>query len=377
MKSLLFIFILTFTFSFLTCLRDAQAQEIFRLGRSIRSAGMGNVHIPLATGTEALFYNPASLAKNPGLNFNFLTLGLGLNGLEAIDLITAGSSITSPSEYNQFFGKKVWLEAEGHLGITVPNFGVGYLTEYHATFELHNPGFPKFQTYFNNDNVTALGGGFSLGNKSFFGFTLKKIDRWGGDIVDLDLSTIANANSLASIGDNFANKGQGYGIDMAIMKEIEAPTSPTVSLVWQDVGNTAFQKTGGTTEPPHIAQNVSVGLGGGFDLPGLDWAYGIEANHLLETDIQAGKKIHLGTELSLPIIDLRAGINQGYMTYGIGINLLVFRIDAATYTEELGAYTGQSGQNRWLIGLSMDMSFDANFTLSDNDGKKRKLKRRR
>jgi hypothetical protein len=98
---------------------------------------------------------------------------------------------------------------------------------------------------------------------------------------------------------------------------------------------------------------------------------------LLETDIQAGKKIHLGTELSLPIIDLRAGINQGYMTYGIGINLLVFRIDAATYTEELGAYTGQSGQNRWLIGLSMDMSFDANFTLSDNDGKKRKLKRRR
>lgn len=377
MKFNFFILILFFCFCILST--ESQAQEVFRQGRSVRATGMGGVIIPFAKGTEAIFYNPANLAKNGSLDFNFANVGLGLNGLDAINLIQASSSITNPASYNQFFGKQLWFEGEGHLGITVPNFGVGYLTEYHASLQLHNPGTPKFQTYFLNDAVTGIGFGGHLGPKTTMGMTLKKIDRWGGDTVDIGLTVISGSSSLSTIGDNFANKGNGYGIDLGFTQEFDLPTSPSISFTWKDIGNTAFVMSGGTAAPPHIDQNMSVGLGGGFDLPGLDWAYGLEMNNLNDSSIQPGKKIHLGTELSLPIIDLRAGLSQGYMTYGLGINLFILELDLASYTEELGSYPGQTAQNRWLLSLNLDISFDANFSFSadNNSGKRRKLKKRR
>lgn len=355
----------------------AQAQNLFEIGRSIRSAGMGGMFIPVATGVDAIFYNPAALGKGSGLNIELVNLEAGINGQEALDLIETGSSITNPSDYNQFFGKKVWFETMGRAGVTLPYMGIGFQSGTQVSMELHNPGFPQFQTYFHNDTVIALGGALSLGNRSYFGLTVKQVQRWGAETIDLGLSTIANANSLSSIGDNFQNKGRGYGIDLALMKEFDGPTTPTIALTLQDAGNTSFLKTDGASAPPAITQNLSFGAGGSVDLPGLDWVYGFEMRHLLESEVQIGKKLHIGTEVSLPLIDLRAGLGQGYTSYGVGMNFLIFRLDAASYTEELGIYPGQTGQHRILVGLSIDLSFDANFNFVDNNGKRRKLKQRR
>lgn len=347
------------------------------MGRNIRASGMGGINIPIVSGVDAVFYNPAALAKGTGVYIELMDIALGVNGQEAIDLAQTGSSITNPSDYNQFFGKKIWVEGQGLAGVTLPYLGVGFLSQTRISLELHNPGFPQFQTYFHSDTVVAFGGAVNLGNKTYLGATLKQVQRWGAETIDLGLTTIANANSLSSIGDNFQNKGKGYGIDMAIMKDFDALTNPTVALTWQDIGNTSFVKTDGASAPPAIQQNLSFGAGGNVDLPGLDWAYGFEMRHLLEPEIQIGKKIHLGTEVSLPIIDLRAGLGQGYKSFGLGANFLIFRLDAATYTEELGVYPGQTGQDRFLVGISIDLGFDANFNFVDNNGKRRKLKQRR
>lgn len=356
---------------------QASTQELFESGRSIRSAGMGGMYIPVATGVDAIFYNPAALGKGFGLNIELMNLDVGINGQEAIDLAQSASSIENPSDYNQFFGKKVWFETEGRAGVTLPRLGVGFLQKANVNLELHNPGFPQFQTYFLNDQVVALAGALNLGNKTYVGMSLKQVRRWGGETIDLGLSTIANANNLNSIGDNFKNRGTAYGVDVAIMKELAGLSSPTVALTLQDVGNTTFQKTDGADAPPSIQQNLNFGVGGMLDLPGLDWTYGFEMRHLMEPDIALGKKIHIGTEISLPFIDLRAGINQGYMSYGVGMNFLIFRLDAATFNEEVGVYPGQTAQQRILLGLTIDMGFDADFNFVDTEGKKRKLKQRR
>jgi hypothetical protein len=193
----------------------------------------------------------------------------------------------------------------------------------------------------------------------------------------LGLSTVVDGADLQSIADQFDDKGVGYGVDIAWLQEIKAPLNPTVTIVWQDVGSTAFTQTAGDSAPVHIDQNLSAGAAIGIDLPGLDWTVGIEGRHLLDADIQLGKKLHVGTELSLPLIDLRAGLNQGYFSYGVGLNFLLFRLDAVSYTEELGVYPGQTADNRYMIGLSIDLGFDANFNFQDNNGKRRKLKQRR
>lgn len=355
----------------------SSAQELKELGYSIRSMGMGGMYVPVASGVGAVFHNPAALGRGTGLTIELMDLKLGVNGQEAIDLYNTGTSINNPSDYNKFFGKKIWFETQGHAGVTLPSMGIGFMSNTQVSMELHNPGYPQFQTYFLNDQIIGLGGAFSLGNKSYLGVTFKQIRRWGGETIDLGLTTIANANNLSSVGDNFKNKGTGYGIDLALMKVLDAPSSPSLSLVLRDVGNTQINKTDGVAAPPSITQNLVFGAGGMLDLPGLDFTYGMEVRHLLDSEVQLGKKVHLGTEVSLPFVDLRAGVGQGYMSYGVGMNFFFFRFDVASYTEELGVYPGQTGQNRYVAGLTIDLSFDANFSFVDSTGHKRKLKQRR
>ncbi|WP_246845124.1 hypothetical protein [Bdellovibrio sp. NC01] len=366
------------TFILLFTAQAAMGQQLYETARSIRSLGMGGMYIPVVNDVDALFYNPAALAKQKGFNFLLADVALGINSDAISDIDTYKDfDPNDPTSYDSLFGKRLYAQGMGKAGFTMPYFGVGYYTNYDVSLELHNPAYPQFKTYFLNDSAFVLGGAVPITENFSVGMNLKRITRWGGEEKDLGLSTIANGTSFDEIGKNFDNKGVGYGIDLALEATLPTPFSPTFALVWQDAGGTAFTKTSGTDAPPMIPQNLSAGFGLGFDLPGIDWTAGIEARHLTDSDVQLGKKIHLGTELSLPLIDVRAGISQGYLSYGVGVNFLIFHLDAVSYTEELGVYPGQTAENRYAVSLSIDLSFDAAFKFTDNDGKRRKLKQRR
>lgn len=356
----------------------AFGQEINQMYRPIRAMGMGGAILTTIQGSEALFTNPAAMGKIEGLDIHLLSLGLGGRTPSTEDLnAVEGINANDPSTYNGLFGRRLYFQGQGSAAIALPYLGFGYYTDYTLSLELHNPGYPEFTTYFRNDSAYYVGGAYPLGPKTFLGLALKRVNRWGGDTQELGLTTVANAGDINSIMNEFDNKGTGYGVDFALMTEADTPLNPTLTVVWKDIGSTAFEKTSGTDAPSHIPQNLAAGVSLGFDLPGLDWVLALEGQHLLDSDIQIGKKLHLGTEISLPFLDLRAGVNQGYFSYGAGVDFFIFRIDAASYTEELGVYPGQAADNRIMVGLSIDLSFDANFKFTDNNGKKRKLKQRR
>ncbi|MHB9029258.1 MAG: hypothetical protein ACYC9O_10850 [Candidatus Latescibacterota bacterium] len=54
----------------------------------------------------------------------------------------------------------------------------------------------------------------------------------------------------------------------------------------------------------------------------------------------AFRKIHFGGELDLGVIELRAGINSGYPTAGVGLDFRVLHIDAAYFSDELSNSPG-------------------------------------
>ena len=365
-------------FLFLTT-QAVHAQEIYETARSIRSLGMGGMYIPIVKDTDALFYNPAALGRLEGLNIQLINIGVGVSSLDSETLETISNIDTNdPSTFNDLFGERIWAGGTGKAAVALPYIGVGYVTDVQTSLELHNPGFPEFDTYFLHDTTMVLGGAIPIGPGAYLGMNFKYTARQGGTRKDLGLSTVVDGATLEDIADQFNDTGVGYGVDIAWLQEIKIPMlNPTLTVVWQDVGGTAFTQTGGDAAPVHSPQNLSAGAAIGFDLPGLDWTVGIEGRHLLDTDIQLGKKLHVGTEISLPFIDLRAGLNQGYLSYGVGLNFLLFRIDAVSYSEELGVYPGQTADNRYMIGLSIDLGFDANFNFQDNNGKRRKLKQRR
>ncbi|UYL08806.1 hypothetical protein B9G69_017320 [Bdellovibrio sp. SKB1291214] len=358
---------------------NAVAQSLSEFARNARALGMGGTYIPFVNGADAVFYNPAALGKVEGLDIKAAEVGVSLNSLSKEDIDELQNfDPNDPNTYSGLYGKRVWLQATGKTAIAVGNFAIGYLNDNEVSLELHNPTYPQFETYFRQDVGYYLGYAFNVAPGTYMGVAAKRVDRWGGIKQELSLTDVSNASSMSDIGDRFDDKGQAYGIDMAIATTVDLPLlKPTIALVWQDVGNTAFRKTAGDDAPPHITQDLSFGAGVNLDLPGLDVAFGGEVRHLMESDIETGKKLHLGAEVSLPVFDLRAGYSQGYLSYGVGVNLFILHIDAVSYTEELGAYPGQTADNRYMISLGIDLSFDADFKFTDNQGKRRKLKQRR
>lgn len=353
---------------------SAHASEVTETFGNVRSLGMGGINMSIVRDSTAVFYNPAALSRIPGFNWHVMNVEAGANG---VDLYNEFKDLDTknPASYNKLYGKHIWLRGGGKTSVGIPNFAVGAFSDSHAQLELHNPAFPQFATEFNSDYGMTVGAAVPLLPGVYGGMALKKISRWGGS-KDIDLGTIASGK-VDAIADQFQDKGNGYGVDLAAMTTLPMPFSPSFSVVWQDVGSTAFNMSAGTQAPPRIHDNLSVGVSTLMDLPGLDWTSGFEYRHITESQYPLAEKLHLGTEISLPLIDLRAGFSQGYSSYGLGFSFLFLTFDVASYTEERGAYAGQTPENRIQAGLSIDLSFDADFSLTDSSGKKRKLKQRR
>ena len=67
--------------------------------------------------------------------------------------------------------------------------------------------------------------------------------------------------------------------------------------------------------------------------------------------------LHAGADLRfLSLVDLRAGFNQGYFTFGAGIKLLFAQLDAAYFTRP-GSLTGSGAAPNTGLATSLSISF--------------------
>ena len=96
--------------------------------------------------------------------------------------------------------------------------------------------------------------------------------------------------------------------------------------------------------------------------------------YALNSDIDDGRKLNAGLEISLPLLDLRGGVHQGYLTYGVGLNLGLFKINAASYGVELGAKAGQSEDRRFSANVIFEFGYD--FLGGRNENRNRSRGRR-
>jgi hypothetical protein len=64
--------------------------------------------------------------------------------------------------------------------------------------------------------------------------------------------------------------------------------------------------------------------------------------------------LHAGVELTLlRFFSLRAGLNQGYLTFGGGLKLFFLDLNAAVFTRELGAHLGDIPNAGATIDLAL------------------------
>lgn len=112
------------------------------------------------------------------------------------------------------------------------------------------------------------------------------------------------------------------------------------------------------TDPYILAPVISAGAGLRFKLGFIAPSLYVEADNPLavfeDGFDSAWNNLHAGAEIKLlNSIALRAGLNKGYVSLGAGIDLFIFEVDAALFTEEMGANPGDFGRT----GIAIQAAF--------------------
>ncbi len=361
---------------------NSHSAEFYEQFQNTRQLGMGGVYVFHEHDGSSFLQNPAYTCFVKGFNWSIAGADIGVGDLTNYEFMKAkieSGDTPTGATLSEYFGKAIYIKNGLYTSLSMPCFGFGIYNNVTASFLVENPAYPTINTFYRTDMGIVLGGGVRLGENFSLGLDVKRIQRKGGPATfgPESISLLDEPDGFKNLISSVENGGQAYGIDAGLVARVPAPFNPTVSLSWKDVGSTAFTKTSGTTAPDRQKDNLTLGMTFEQSLLLMGVAGGIEYRHITDNNEQFGKKLHLGAEVSLFMFDLRAGLHQGYTTYGVGMDLWLLQFEAALYSAEKGAYPGQTPEQRAQIGLLIDMQFDANFNLVDTSGKRRRLKQRR
>lgn len=348
----------------------AFAKEFKWTHYGVRPLAMGNAYVAVADDFNALFYNPAGLARlkdwkleiiNPTVSVSRNTLDLFKNSskytssntdevLDALDEQTgktnhAGFGLT-PYYVRKGFGIGIGVDA----GLTAAFHG-DVSVDVDAGVEVIAP--VAFATSFLEDRLSV-------------GTAVKYISKSGVDrnfsIADIDAFK-SNKDSAAGGPklEDYVQSGNAVGVDMGLLFTPIKTMEPTVGLSVMDVGGTSFKQTQTplkSSSPPDTRQ-PSVNTGVSFKPIQTTSTYlmaSVDAQ-AINQPIHFSRKFNVGLEWGLgQILKLDAGLHEGEATYGFQIDAWLLILRFASYTEQLGTYAGQDDilrDRRYVVQLKL------------------------
>lgn len=358
----------------------ARAEEIVEENISVNALGMGNAYLAHSRGHDAIFYNPAGLARLSGIEWRLMGMNVGLNGVDSYDEYKdiIDNSDDLPSVLNSLYGKPVWARTDLQTSISIGSLIFGAYARANAGFTLLNPALPNLDSNYFADYVFFGGWGLELIPSLLdVGVVGKRVRRMAGGVA-VGASSLAYMDS-AVIEEQLERHGTGYGVDVGAKLKFPSPWNPSLNFAWQDVGDTSYTREANVPPPPASKNRMHVGIGMERDFTAFVIRPALDYRYLNSSDISPGKQLHAGVEVELPIVSLRGGFNQGYYTAGVSFDFWILRFDAATYGVELGEYAGQHEDRRYVLQISTDFSFDPSFKNMQNVNRTRRsnLKQRR
>lgn len=351
---------------------------------SARALAMGNAFTAVADDSDAIFYNPSMLAKVDGVHWTIMDphVGVGPTNVGALTgLSNSSSSSGISSMINPLYGKNLWAGGGGKSSIWLPYLGVAAYANTEAGILASSPPNPRLNMNYFFDYGGAVGMALPIIPSIFAtGLTVRSINRTGTtNTIGPSALTSGNTDNFNSI---LKSRGNAYAVDFGTMISVPGPISPTLSFVYRDLGVTTFSHDEGAGAPPPVLPEMIIGGSVRFKVPLLEITPAIDYRYVGQ-NVATGMNLNLGLEISLPFIDLRGGMSQGYYTAGAGLDLGLIRADVATWGVELGAYPGQMVDRRYMAEITIQLGFDPFKFISDasgksgNSGERRHLKQRR
>lgn len=342
-----------------------------------RALGMGDAFVALSDDYNALYYNPAGLAR---LNTP-LDAGMSLKFDMGDFFGIAGDAVNIAGEHSDSFQSMDAMAEDGTLVDDMMVFdrkplGFGTLPEMHFAARSTDPDLPL-----------GIGAAWFLGSRGQFmldkgvympsasaqvrtDFSLKiagAMDVLPGLSIGLSptvatYSTFDQSLSLQEYGtasDTISAKiekeqekiyepGFGLGYTAGILYDI-VPTELRIGAVMYNL----FL----TLDGDKVPATYSVGLA---YLPAVLRKQGMLRYVNFAVDIQdvlADRdflgKLNMGAEMNLSLAQIRGGLKGGYPAYGLLLNLLFLQMEFTTWADEAGLYVGQLEDRHYLFGVRM------------------------
>jgi len=334
--------------------------QIIRPHVSVRAQGMGGVLYTTGLYEDNWYGNPARVADNPEWRIDIFglmveTTSETIENLE--DLFGEGDTFQQISETA---GENIHARLQGRfLRFYIPNdsisLAVGFLQSLQSDNLLRNS--------FNTDLLTVYDQSFNLSaakkfldNRLGIGLSTRinyRLSSDGGFTLH-DLIRGESASPLQNGGDD-------------VFVDFDLGATYTFPNRWKDFEFTtalAMNNLAGSrlrlgahllgSEGTPLDQKRSLSLGVSATRSSV-WKFEKLILGMEITDIGNGnngslfKHLHLGSEAAWRFLRFRAGIHQGYLTFGLGLALNVFTLDFASYGEELGQSVGSLQDRRLAL----------------------------
>ncbi len=322
-----------------------------------RNLGMGSIGVGIAGFDHdeyALFNNPAGLVGNTTDEIRLI--GLSLEGSDDIYSsskdIQAAFSDFKPSSLSVLAGQNIYFRGGLTPMYRMGHFALAYLVDGEYSMTQYNASNPDFDIAAMTTHGLQAGYGWSLAHGRRpkddlrFGVGAKMLFRRGGffRLGPADLVSATN-NPTGYITELMGPVQTGVGFDVGTQYVYHISKSTDVSFgsSLTDVFDTRF---GGKAET--IPMNWSFGFGFKTSVEMFKITTGLDFRDLTATS-DFMQKVHWGMSLSVPFIDFYLGLNQFYLTYGLGFDIWIARVSVVSSEMELGYRFRQNASRRYLV----------------------------
>lgn len=358
--------------------QNANAEFIY-LSRSTEGLMMGDAFTAVADDDATLFYNPAAMIRHNGATISLLNPTFEVPDVVKINFSIDNFSVamddrfenwpsTSEGIARKILGYPIRAQFGATPTIKMQHFALSLMAQSQTSIILENAVYPNLNIDYRLDRGFVAGYAFNLlsskKQKLALGFGIKHMNRQGlnrrFDLFGTDLLQIASdSDNYKALRKNLGySRGDGWGIDTGIEYSMKGSVEEFVAgLSFLDMGDTRFSREDGLFDVPDQEGSLNLGTSYSHDYGLLDWTVAFDLHNLI-APIDFGSKVHLGARLGIPFIDLYTGINGGYLSYGLGIDLWPFRLSVGFYGKELGSKFKAKKGERMVIDLKL-LSFHA------------------
>lgn len=361
------------------------SREYPYLYKSPRAMGMGGAYTAVGGTVDTLFYNPAGLSnlpKDKGWEVNLINISAEI-GEDVIDFTEDMQDAFDtedldgdgdPEDDQMRAVNEVLAKYRGeNLHLRLADFtsigkgfdrfaiGVGGLGSVRLDAMTHQGFGPEGFLEVNSDATYGGIGGFSYGltENLFAGLSVKSLHRESLVHNFTARELVEKEDDIEDyIVDELRESGDAVGFDAGVIWKFaqDSRLKPSVGVSVMNIGDLDFGDAG------EIPMTVNAGISLNPEIPvfrsliiGADY---VDILNNYEEDDDPGKRVRVGGELQmfdklLAAMTLRAGLYQGYPTYGADLRLLIVKLSYVSYTEEVGAHAGQDKDERHLVQLTL------------------------